>query len=148
MRLAITILWCLGALFWLPWLLMLLRYIVDLALGTAWNESDYLVYVLGGVRPQYRVLGPWTIASFIPLGALFGSLLTALGWRLYWQDVEGMVTRPAWFIWLSILVPPLAPLVMWRDARARYLRKESELAADVGDAQKPAHPPPRQLSRA
>ena len=134
MRLIVTILWCLAALLWLPWALMFLRLIFDLATGTAWGQSFYVAPVFIGIWPVHGLFRPWEIVSWWPLSSLTGMLLSAAGWRIYWFDQDGIMTRPPTVIFLSIVLPVLAPFIMYGDARRRYIERELELDGSVNEA--------------
>jgi len=137
-RLLVTSLWILAAVCWLPWLALALRFAVGLALG---DQADYFPLAFMGVWPGLNMgLWPvsrlllWRIVSWYPICACLGMALAAVGWRVYWREQDGILTRPAWLVALSIIVPPVAPFVMWADARRRYLQKEAELDNEVRDA--------------
>jgi hypothetical protein len=141
MRLAVTTSWILAAVCWLPWALITLRLAVDLALGTGWNESPYVSPALIGLwpGPAFRWWPPagwiyWQVVSVWPLSALAGCALSAIGWRLYWLEQYGILTRPAWQVALSISVPPIAPFIMLGDARRRHREREAELELQVRQA--------------
>ncbi|HES58055.1 MAG TPA: hypothetical protein ENO21_01340 [Firmicutes bacterium] len=141
MRLAVTIIWLVAALCWLPWALILLRFILDLALGTSWGESVYLQPALIGLWPgaAFSWWPPsgwiyWRVVSVWPLAALAGCALSAFGWRVYWQEQYGVLTRPAWLVTLSIIAPILAPFIMWGDARRRHWEREARLERNVREA--------------
>jgi hypothetical protein len=152
MRLATTIFWLIGTLLWLPWALLVLRLALDLALlatpwGHSWNNSAYAGPVADMLLVQFRwpdlvgwhLAGGYFIArvgSLYPWCALAGCALTALGWRLYWINEEGLLNYGPGAIAASILLPPLAPLMMYRDARRRYFQSEAQLAAARVDAQR------------
>jgi hypothetical protein len=151
MRLITTALWLVASLLWLPWALLALRLLLDLAMfatpyGHGWNTSPYAPPVLDALVMQYhlpvrdgwRLVGGWftaRIGSMYPWCALAGCLLTALGWRLYWLAEEGRLRHGAVPIALSTLCPPLAAWLMFGDARRRYFAAERRLAADRLDAQ-------------
>ena len=134
MRLVVTLLWCIAAVIWLPWALFKLRWLIDIAQGTPWDRSVYFPYVFMGLWPRYGWLRAWGVVSWWPVGALCGIALSAAGWRLYWLDQEGILTRPGWSVGLSIAVPPLAPFIMWADARRRHMQREALLESEVDDA--------------
>jgi hypothetical protein len=151
-RLITTLLWLLAALLWAPWALLVLRWLLDLALvatplGHSFAASSFTGPVLDLLLVQFRwpewynghLVGGYFIArigSLYPWCALAACGLTALGWRLYWINEEGLIDASAGLVALSILVPPVAPLLMYRDARRRFLRAERELAAARLDAQR------------
>ena len=112
MRLIVTILWSIAALCWLPWAVMLVRLLVDLALGTPPLESGYLPLVVQGLWPRWQIIGPWYIHSWFPVCAFLGSALVASGWRIYWVNEYYRLTRPIPKVILSILVPPYAVFLM------------------------------------
>lgn len=139
MRLLITLVWCVAALCWLPWFAVLLRLLLALM---GWGDwQDYLRPALVGLYPAIgfgwwpptRWLA-WSLASLYPVAALIGIALSALGWRVYRWEQDGILSRPGWLVGLSIIVPPLAPLIMWADARRRYRLKEADLQGEVDDA--------------
>ena len=134
MRLVITIIWCLAALCWLPWALIFLRWLIDLALGASIAGSYFTRPALLGIWPVYGWLRPWAIVSVWPLCALLGMALSAVGWRIYWREQDGRLTRPASLVALSIILPPIAPLIMYQDARRRYAQREADLEGAVEDA--------------
>jgi hypothetical protein len=134
MRLLITLLWCLAALLWLPWALMALRWLIDIALGATWDRSGYFTHVVMGLWPRYGWLRPWAVVSWWPVLATAAVALSAAGWRLYWVEQSGILTRPGWLVGLSIAVPPLAPCLMYGDARRRFLEREAALQEQVLDA--------------
>lgn len=133
MRLIITILWCVATVCWLPWFALLVRLLVDLGSGRSWDQTYFTVPALIGIWPKYGWLD-WRIVSLWPLAALAGMALSAIGWRLYWREQDGLLTRPAWLVTCSIVVPPLAPLVMLADARRRHLARNAALEEAVSDA--------------
>lgn len=132
MRLIVTIVWCLAALLWLPWALLVVRWGVDLALGVAPAASAYFKPALLGIWPVHGWLS-WGIVSWWPLGAATAMALSALGWRLYWLDLDGLLPRPPRVVLVSILIPLLAPFLMYGDARRRHAGKQAELSAEVED---------------
>ena len=141
MRLIVTILWIVAAVCWLPWFALAIRLIVDIAAGTPWDYSNFVRPALMGIWPDIGLglwplerLARWRIVSLYPVSAFIGVVLVAAGWRVYWREQDGLLTRPAWLVTLSILVPPLAPLLMWGDARRRHLARETQLEADVREA--------------
>lgn len=143
MRLIVTILWLIAALCWLPWFAMVLALLVDIARGTPWDYSNYVPNALMGIWPQIglNLLAPttwlrWQIISVYPVCAFVAVLLSAGGWRIYWREQDGVLTRPAWLVGLSIAVPVVAPFLMWGDARRRYLGKEAELETAVQEARR------------
>lgn len=138
MRLLVTGLWILGALCWLPWFALALRFLLGLALG---DQADYFGVAFMGIWPGLNMgLWPlsrlllWRIVSWYPICAWLGMALAAVGWRIYWREQDGILTRPAWLVGLSIIVPPVAPFIMWADARRRHNNKEAELEYEVRDA--------------
>jgi len=141
MRLIITILWILAAVCWTPWLLLVLRLAVDLAMGVGWDASLYVKPALGilapapslGLWPPWRWFS-WYVISVWPWGALLGVLLSAAGWRLYWFEQEGRLTRSAGIVALTIIAPLFAPFVMWTDSKHRHVEKEQRLEHEVQDA--------------
>lgn len=150
MRLITTALWLLASLLWLPWALLALRLLLDLALaatpyGHGWSTSPYASPVLDAIVVQSRLpqLDGWRpaggyftahIGSMFPWCALAGCLLTALGWRIYWLGEEGRLRHGPLPVALSTLCPPLATWLMYGDARRRYFTAERKLAADRLDA--------------
>ena len=141
MRLITTILWVSGALCWFPWLLLLVALGLELAQGVGWDKSVYsrpaLIGIWPGVTfgwwPLWRLLS-WQIISMWPICAALGMALSALGWRIYWLDQEGIMPRPAWQVGLSIALPVMAPFIMWQDALRRHRRIETRLDNEVQDA--------------
>jgi hypothetical protein len=145
-------LWLLAALLWLPWALLALRLGLDLALAaTPWGHSlahsPFAGPVLDALIVQFRwpewrhwhLAGGYFIArvgSVYPWCALFACGLTAAGWRLYWLNEDGLLSAGPGLVAASIAVPPIAPFIMYRDARRRFLRAERQLAADRLDAQR------------
>ena len=69
-----------------------------------------------------------------PISAVFGIALTAIGWRVYWLDQDGIMPRPAALVVLSIVAPVIAPFIMWKDAIKRHRAKEAVLEQAVQDA--------------
>lgn len=138
MRLIVTIAWCLAALLWTPWLLLLVRLAVDLALGTPLSQSSFTAPVLMGLWPGYSWLS-WRIVSWYPVSAVLGMVIAALGWRLYWWAEDYSLTRPVWLVVLSICCPLLCPFIMWRDARRRHLERQASLETAVDDARQRQH---------
>ena len=136
-----TVLWCLGALCWLPWLALAVRLLIAFIPGLGGNWEEFVKPALVGVYPgigfgwwppaRWLV---WTVVSFYPVMALVGMLLCAAGWRVYWLEQSGVLTRPAWLVALSVIVPPIAPFIMWADAWRRHLNRERELQTEVEDA--------------
>jgi len=130
--------WILAAVCWLPWFAMLVRYLAGIALG---DQAEYFRLVFMGVWPGLNMgLWPlerlfyWQIVSWYPVSAVIGMALSAIGWRIYWREQDGILTRPAGLVVLSILVPLVAPFLMWGDARRRHRTKEAELDVNVVDA--------------
>lgn len=136
MRLIVTLIWCLGAICWLPWAALAVRLAVDLLQGTPWEQSYFVKPVLVALWPKAGLLQPWSITSVWPLAALTGVALSAVGWRIYWVEQQGVLTRPAAVVALSVVIPALAPLVMLADARRRHARREAELDGEVVDARR------------
>ena len=134
-RLIVTIAWLLAALLWTPWALLLVRLMVDLAMGTPLSDSSFTAPVLMGLWPGYSWLS-WRIVSWYPICAVLGIGLSAAGWRVYWWNEDGILTRPGWLVALSILMPLLAPFLMWGDARSRHRARQTGLEAAVVDARK------------
>jgi hypothetical protein len=139
-RLLVTGLWLLAALCWLPWLALLVRLGVELALDGPWVYELARRTLIGiwpkagmGLWPLDRLL-LWQVISWYPISAVLGMALAAVGWRIYWREQDGRLTRPAWLVALSVALPPLAPLLMYGDARSRHWRKERELEDSVEDA--------------
>jgi hypothetical protein len=132
--LIVTIMWCLAALLWLPWALFAVRWGVDIAQGTPWDQSAYFQPVCMGIWPVHGWLRPWGIASWWPVLAFSAALTTAGGWRIYWLEQQGILSRPGWVVALSILLPPVSPFIMYCDARKRFAEREVELEAGVLDA--------------
>jgi hypothetical protein len=133
-RLIVTLAWCLAALIWLPWALFALRWVIDIALGAQWDQSSYFTHVCMGLWPRHGWLRPWSVVSWWPVLAAAAVALTAGGWRAYWLEQEGILSRPGWLVALSIIFPPLAPGLMLSDALRRYRAREAELDAEVLDA--------------
>jgi hypothetical protein len=134
MRFIVTILWGIAALCWLPWSLVLIRLLVDIGLGQAPLDSQYLPLVVQGLWPRWQILGIWYVHSWFPVCAFLGMALTATGWRLYWINEGERLTRPVPQVVLSILVPPYALYLMFDDARRRHNARELELANEAEDA--------------
>lgn len=137
-RLLVTSLWILAAVCWLPWFTLALRFLIGLALG---DHTEYFPLTFMGIWPGLNMgfwplsrLLLWRIVSWYPIAAWLGLALAAIGWRIYWREQDGILTRPAWLVALSIFVPPVAPFIMWADARRRHARKEAELELEVRDA--------------
>lgn len=151
MRLITTALWLLASLLWLPWALLALRLLLDLALfatpyGHSWSSSPYLAPVCEALIiafrwPQWDGLRPYGGYLVLRAGSVFvwcalaGCALGALGWRLYWLAEEGRLRHGSLPIVISSLCPPLAVWLMYGDARRRYYAAERKLAADRIDAQ-------------
>jgi hypothetical protein len=133
-RLIVTILWCLAALLWLPWALLILRLLIELASGTPWNASFYLKPALVICWPVHGIFGPWQLVSLWPVAALCACGMSALGWRLYWLDQDGIMPRSARMVGWSIVVPLLAPFIMYHDAKRRHIEREYELESAVEEA--------------
>lgn len=140
-RLIVTIIWIIAAVCWLPWFLLVLRLVTDVAMGTPLTYSRFLVPTLQGLWPgiNWSWWPParwldWQIVSMWPVAAFLGVCLSAGGWRVYWLEQDGILTRPGWLVALSIIAPPLAPFIMYGDSRRRHLAKESYLEAEVQDA--------------
>jgi hypothetical protein len=155
MRLIVTLLWLLAGMLWLPWALLALRLLLDLLLGVtpglthlghAWAASPYSPPVVDLLILNYRLphfdehkhfIHGWFTArmgSMYAWAALAGCALTAAGWRLYWIGEEGLLRHGARAIAASVLVPPLASVLMYRDAQLRYRAAEAELAGARQDA--------------
>lgn len=133
MRVAPIVLWILASILWLPWALLLVRLLADLALGTAASQSPYLAPALQPIAPSYGWRG-WHITSGFPILALLAFGLSATAWRIQWLLRDGLLRRTAFQRGASILVPPLALLFAWRDARAEHLEHNAELQADAEEA--------------
>jgi hypothetical protein len=130
--------WILAAVCWLPWFVLALRFLIGLMLG---DHADYFPFAFMGVWPGLNLgiwpldrLLHWRIVSWYPVSAWIGAIITAIGWRIYWREQDGILTRPGWLVVLSIAVPPIAPLIMWADARRRHRLKEAQLDRNVVDA--------------
>ena len=115
-----------------------MRFLIGLMLG---DYADYFPFAFMGVWPGLNLgLWPldrllnWRIVSWYPVSAWIGIILVASGWRVYWREQDGILTRPGWLVALSIVAPVLAPFIMWGDARRRHKRKENELEYNVDDA--------------
>ena len=66
MRLIVTIIWSIGAICWIPWFLVFIRLLVDIASGIAPDASPFLPLLLKGLWPRWQILGPWYINSWYP----------------------------------------------------------------------------------
>ena len=137
----VTILWLIAALCWLPWFALVIALVVSIIGGTPWDQSNYLQPALMGIWPRIGLdpMAPltwlrWQIISVYPVCAFIGVALSAAGWRIYWREQDGILTRPARLVALSIIVPPVAPVLMWLDARQRWVDREVKLELDVVDA--------------
>ena len=132
-RLIVTITWLLAALLWAPWALVALRLVIDLALGTPLSQSLYTAPALMGIWPGYSWLS-WRIVSWYPICAVLGMALCAAGWRLYWWNEDYRLTQSPLVVAVSVLLPVLAPFIMWRDAVARHRARQAGLHAAAADA--------------
>lgn len=144
-RLFVTLLWLIAAVCWLPWFTMVLALLIDIARGTPWDYSNFVPHALMGFWPLVGMdlLTPttwlrWQIVSVYPICAFIGVALSAAGWRLYWREQDGLLTRPAWLVGWSIAAPVVAPFLMWGDARQRHQAKELELETEVLSARQRA----------
>jgi len=126
--------WSLAALMWVPWFAILVTLVIDSLLHGDFLGSIYFVPALVGISPQFHWLGPWVIHSWWVIGAVVSCGLVAAGWRIYWFDQDGILTRSRKVIVLTIIIPALAPLVMYKDAVRRHTRAETKLEADVDEA--------------
>jgi MFS family permease len=133
-RLFIAILWLLSSVMWLPWFALLIRLLVDVAMGASFTGSDYFVPTLMGPWPLRGWLAPWQVVSWYPVSAVTAMALTAFGWRLYWREQDFRLTRPVGLVVFSILVPPIAPLLLLGDVKRRFRIVNSELDGEVEDA--------------
>jgi hypothetical protein len=133
MRLAVAILWSLATLMWLPWFAVLVRFIVDLASGTPFAVSEYLNPALIGIWPV-RGWASWGIVSWVPILGASSMLMTYIGWRFFWWWDDWKVSYPTLPVVLSVLIPPLALILLYRDARRRFAQRNAELQQAVDDA--------------
>jgi hypothetical protein len=153
-RLIVTLVWLFAALLWLPWGMLVLRLALDLLLGLipgvahlghSWSASPYVQPVFDALSvrcgwPQWehsRLAAGWftaRIGSVYPWAALASCALTGAGWRLYWIAEEGLLRHGPRAMVLSTLLPPLASLLMYRDAQLRYRAAEADLAGARQDA--------------
>ena len=133
MRLAAAILWGLASLMWLPWAAVAVRFVVDLASGTPFSRSQFLNSALAPVWPRTSWLD-WHIVSWVPLFALAAFGLAYAGWRLFWWERDWQRGYSGWLVSLSILVPPVALILLYRDARRRFRQRNAELQAAADEA--------------
>ncbi|MCC7478083.1 hypothetical protein IT575_06440 [bacterium] len=122
MRLLITGMWVLAAVLWLGWGMLLLRLLFDAATGTSIlsNPLFNTVFIPAWPVSNQLPLGPWRMVSWWPVCALLSMLLVGIGWRLYWKNEDGLLYRSGLQIFLSIIIPPLAPFMMYSDSVRRF----------------------------
>jgi len=126
MRLLTAFLWSAATLMWIPWFAVLVRFMVDLANGTAWADSQYLNPALIFVWPLRGWLH-WGIVSWVPLVGVLAMLVVYIGWRFFWWEQDWRSSYSTSTVALSILVPPLALILLYRDARRRFTLRNAEL---------------------
>jgi small-conductance mechanosensitive channel len=103
------------------------------AAGTPLSYSEYLNPALVPVWPTMGWLR-WSILSWWPILALLAMALTYLGWRLFWFAQDWVPSHTRAQVAASVLVPPLALVLAYRDARLRHLRSNARLELDVEEA--------------
>jgi hypothetical protein len=130
MRLAVAILWCIAAVIWLPWFALLVRLAVDVISGVPITYSEYLNPALVPVWPTYGWLH-WSIVSWWPILALLAMALVYTGWRFLWWEQDWQRTHSTAAVALSVAVPPLAPIILYRDARRRFIQRNMNLQETV-----------------
>jgi hypothetical protein len=135
------ILWLCAALMWLPWFALVLRYLLDIALGADPRYSDFLKPAFVGLWPKvgFGIWPPvqllyWKVVSWFPVTAVLAMAVVLLGWRIYYIERGFLLTRTRGWLLLSTLVPPVAPFLAWFDARLWHDAREEELEAEVQDA--------------
>jgi hypothetical protein len=133
MRIAPLGLWLLGSIFWLPWALLLLRLLADLALGTPPADSSFTAPLFFALRPHYG-WRDWRVDSWFPICALLGMGMSAVAWRITWLLRDALLRRNAAQILLSVAIPPLALYFAWRDAKADHFERNLELEEAAQDA--------------
>jgi hypothetical protein len=132
-RLAVTVVWSVAALCWLPWFALLMAFAVEQATGVGLARSRYFETVFIGLWPVHGWL-IWGVVSMYPVAAFCGMALTAIGWRLYWLSEQSVLWHGAGGILLSILMPPLALIFMYRDAKRRHRESNRELKTKLLDS--------------
>jgi hypothetical protein len=147
----VTLLWLAAAASWLPWALIAARLLADLALGLftpaghSWSQSPFVAPVCDALVLQFgwphweggHFVGGWLTArvgSIFPWLAFMGCTLVAAGWRLLWLAEEGRLRYGPPAIAASILLPPLAAVLIFRDSRWRYEAAEARLETDRQEA--------------
>ena len=133
MRLLVAILWSLATLLWLPWFAVLVRFLIDLALGVPPAQSAYLNPALIWVWPV-RGWTAWGVVSWLPLMGLLAMALAYVGWRFFWWADDWRVTYRTPSVALSTLIPPLALTLLYRDARRRFRERNADLERATVDA--------------
>lgn len=133
MRLITGILWTIATLLWLPWFTALVRFLVDLVMGVAPTESAFINPALVSLWPV-RGWTAWGIVSWAPVAGIVGMLLTYTGWRFFWWADDWRVTYRTPAVVATVLAPPAALVLLYRDARARFRRMNSRLRAAADES--------------
>src|SRR4051812_15888113 len=118
---------------WLPWFAVFVRLIVDLSMGIPVADSEYFSPAL---VPAWPTLGwlRWSMVSWLPIVALLAMLLVYVGWRFFWWADDWVPSYRTLQVVATILVPPLALLLLYRDTRARFARRNRSLQNEVDNA--------------
>jgi hypothetical protein len=141
MRLLAAFLWFVGTVLWLPWFAVVVRLAIDLFSGVPLSSSEYL-------NPAFIFIWPilgwthWGIVSWWPAMALSAMAVTYLGWRFFWWEQDWRKTYSGPIVLFTILVPPCALWLLYRDARNRFLLRNSDLQHAVDEALEAIEPGP------
>lgn len=132
-RIVPLLLWLVGSIMWLPWLVLLLRLLIDLALGVPLSDSRFLNPALVGFWP---VLGwrHWQLVSWWPLLALLAVALSAWAWRLKAHMEDHLLYASGLGRLASTLIPPLALWLAYLEARQNRTVSNELLDEAVSEA--------------
>jgi hypothetical protein len=118
---------------WLPWFVLFVRLLVDLALGVPLDDSRFLNPALVGVWP---VLGwrHWQLVSWWPILALLAVMLSAWAWKLKARMEDYLLFTSGLGRLGSTLIPPLALWQAYSEARQNRAAKNELLDEAVTEA--------------
>ena len=119
---------------WLPWLAVVIRLTVDLAMGVSLTSSEFFTQAFVPFWPVHSWY-VWRVFSWLPLLPLISAALVYAGWRLFWWADDWVPSYRTPTVVLSMLVPPVAPFVLYGDARRRFRQRNAKLQDAVDDAQ-------------
>jgi hypothetical protein len=131
-RLVVAFLWSFAAILWLPWCATFVRLLIDLATGVPLLSSDYFTQAFVPFWPVRWYL--WHVFSWLPVLPLLTAGLVYIGWRYFWWADDWVPSYRTPTVVLTMLVPPVAPFLLFRDARLRFHRRNAKLQVAVDDA--------------